>query len=259
MHIICQALRKTNKFYKWLKPILLLLTYAGFFLLCRYFAEQFFAEIKWVYLYIAIFALVLSVAAVLLTNRVDKVVMEKLLFFAAVIAITVLIAQCLNLALNAMWTRQRFRNLAAGNYPGGSTEGFNPWYKPTFGKNDQSALFTDAEGKDDSDAYNSFVNAQTLGVTAAFSVIVLPDLFEKLRKYKVWFFVAPIILTVMTAIANIINRNAYLSDVLFAAAIGVGCVYIAKIISRLMLKKSRVIASALASIDNADVTKEEAE
>lgn len=244
--IICQAVRKTNKFYKWLKPLTLLITYAGFFLLVWRFAEEFFAETKWVYLYIAVFAFVLCAAAVLLTARIDKDVMEKLLFFAATAAFAVLIAESVGLALNALWSRQRFRNIGAANYPGGESTGFTPWYKPTLGKHAADELFISAEGEAD-DAYNSFPNAQTLASASLLALTVLPDLFGKLRKYRIWFWIVPAVLIVMTMIANVISESAYLSDVTMGAAIGSLSVCAAKAIAKAVLKRDRLIRKALES------------
>ena len=250
--ILYRAVGKDHKFRKWLKPILLVVTYAAFFLLCWFIADTFFIDIKWIYLYEAIFALILCGFALLLTAKVDQKIWEKLVYFAAVTVFAVLIMQCLGLALNAIWTRQRFRNIHAGNYPGGSTEGFTPWYQPTVGKHDAAALFTDAEGKEDAEAYNSFPNAQTLGATALFTLLTLPEVFQGLKKYKPLFFVCPCVLVVMTAIGNIVARGAYLSDVLFALVIGCGGILLARFLSKLILRKNAAITSALANVKSSD-------
>lgn len=229
--ILYQALQKGHKFYKWLKPVLLVLTFVGFFFYSRYIVNRMFTDLKWKYLYITLFGLVFTFLAVIATNHVDKAIFEKLIVFALVLLIAIAVSQGIVELLKYVWSRQRFRNLQAGNVYEGTSAGFTPWYKPTLGKHDPDLFYPDAlGGKSDSGAYKSFPSGHTAAAGASFAVVILPEIFEKLKKYGVWFYVIPGVYTAMVAVGRIVNRAHYLSDVLFGGTISIICVFVAKFI-----------------------------
>lgn len=116
--ILYQAVRKENKFCKWLKPLLLAATFVGFFLFARFLMDEMFVELKWSYLYMAVFGAVMTFLAVAATNRVDKQIFERLLIFAVLVLVCLAVSQGLVTIFKYVWSRQRFRNLQAGNVIG---------------------------------------------------------------------------------------------------------------------------------------------
>ena len=241
--ILYQALQKNNRYYKVLKPILLVLTFVGFFLLTNYLFGKFAKEIKWELLYIILFALLGTFFSILGTDKVDKALMEKLVIFAIFTLACVVVSQGIVTVLKMLWSRQRFRNLEGGNIAGGDLSGFTPWYKPTFGRHNENLFFPDMFGEEDEDAYKSFPSGHTASAAISFVIIMLPEIFERLNKRKVWFYVVPSALTFLVAISRIVNRAHYLSDVLFGGTITIVTVFILKylvykIYQKIRLKKS---------------------
>ena len=80
----------------------------------------------------------------------------------------------------------------------------------------------------DSDAFRSFPSGHTSAAGLSIALVLLPDLFEKLKKYKVWFYVAPITYTLLVALSRIIVKAHFLSDVLAGFIIAVGSVFFSR-------------------------------
>lgn len=249
--IIYQAIRKEHKFYKWLKPIALAITFVGFFLFARYLMDEMFIELKWSYLYMVVFGAVMTFLAVVATNRVDKAIFEKLMIFAVLVLVCLAVSQGLVTILKYLWSRQRFRNLQVGNVVGGTSTGFTPWYMPALGKHDPGALYADLSGgKEYSGAYKSFPSGHTAAAGISFAVIIIPEIFEKAKKYKIWFYVLPAIYTVLVAVSRIVNRAHYLSDVLFGGTISVTSVFVFKyVLKKIWLKYNLVGANSFREIN----------
>ncbi len=245
--ILYRAVGKQNKFYKFLKPALFVCVLVAFSWFAAFIMDEMFVELKWSYLYMAVFGIVGAGLALAATRNAKKETMEKLVIFAVLILACLAISQFLVTVLKYIWSRQRFRNLQAGNTFGGDTVGFSPWYLPQLGKHDPDALYSDVlGGKDDSGAYKSFPSGHTAAAGISFAVIILPELFASLRKYKVWFYVLPSVYTVLVALSRIVNRAHYLSDVLFGGLIGVGSIFLVSfILKKMWLKYNWCGADAL--------------
>lgn len=249
--ILYQAVGKENRFYKWLKPLLFVATLVAFYFFVRYLMDETVVNLKWKWLYTGVFALVITVLSVLATNKIDKAVCEKLVIFAILLLVAIAVSQGIVTVLKYIWSRQRFRNLQAGNIPGGDTVGFTPWYKPTLGKHDENALYADAlGGKEYSGAYKSFPSGHTAAAGVSFAIIILPELFRKLKKYGVWFYTVPAVYMLLVAVSRIVNRAHYLSDVLFGGAISVACVFIFKfVLKKIWIKYNWVGAECFRTAD----------
>jgi membrane-associated phospholipid phosphatase len=224
--ILYQAITEENKYRKWLKPLWILISLAGFYLLVDYFFDEMVEEMNCEILYVIIFTLALTVLSILGTNKIDKKIMNKLVIFAAFMLVALALSQIVTTILKYAWSRQRFRNMPEGDY-----SGFSNWYEPNwFNDGNGGTFISDFDGAEDSDAYKSFPSGHTSAAAMSFVLIMLPDLFEKLKKYKLWFYVVPAIYTVAVAISRIVIRAHFLSDVLFGGTIGVGSVFAARAI-----------------------------
>lgn len=205
--------------------------FVGWFLSIKYILEEFtgaaytdglyLSPYSHVVIYAVVFSLLLTPAILAGTGRIGKEKLYKLAMFAAALLVALAISQvCVNI-MKILWSRQRFRNLPIGN-GGTDSTGFTPWYKPNFGKNKKSAeyYYPDSAGMKQSDAYKSFPSGHTAGAALTFVLIMLPDLFEKLKKFKPLFFVFALAYTVAVAVSRIVNRAHYMSDTLFGGYIG---------------------------------------
>lgn len=235
--ILYQAVRKDNKYAVWLKIAFLALTFVGTLFLFRYFSKHLFTELKWKYLYLVVFSVAVEWLAVLGTNKVDKELMEKLVFFAVFLIIVLAVSQGITTLFKWIWSRQRFRNLEAGNITGGEARGFTPWYKPNWGNPNKNYYYPDSAGADADDAYKSFPSGHTAAAAMTFVLIMLPDMFEKLRKYKMWFYIGPAIYTLLVAVSRMVNRAHYLSDVTMGATITIVTVFVVRWLMYLIRNK----------------------
>lgn len=233
--IFYRAYQSSGK--KWLKYIFLIGVFAGFFFLARYLMSEMTAELKWEYLYVTLFGLTMTVIACLWIRGLKEETAKKLVVFAVLLIALIAVSQGITTVLKYVWSRQRFRTLQIGNTYAGTSEGFTPWYKPTFGNHDPTALYPDVlGGKGEEGAYRSFPSGHTAAAAASFAIIVLPDIFDKLKKYRVVFYVVPVIYTVLVGVSRIVNRAHYLSDVTIAGFYTAGLAFLI----RFVLKKIRI-------------------
>lgn len=244
--ILFQAVTKDNKFRNYLKALWFVLTFVGFVMLVKYFFEEIVIEIKWSLLYEIFFALLFSVLSILGTSKIDKNVMRKLAIFAIFALVALAISQAVTTVLKGLWGRQRFRNMPTDDY-----SGFDPWYKPNwFKKGSGGAFVSDYAGHPDEDAFKSFPSGHTMAASLSFIVIMLPDLFEKLKKYKLWFYVVPAIYTAAVAISRIVIRAHFLSDVLAGATIGLSGVFLSRYL--VILIKNKIVAKYNSKLNDSE-------
>ena len=249
--ILLRACDKKTKAGKVLAVLWAIVLVVGWFLTIKYFMEEFTGDsyIEGMYgspygyltVHSIVFALIISALHVWAIYKVKETTIKKLVFFAVAMIIALALSQLVTTVLKNIWTRQRFRNLGVGN-GGTSSDGFTPWYQPGLGKNKEAATYyveDSVGGMLKKDAYKSFPSGHTSAAALSFGLIMLPELFEKLKKYKVWFYVAPIVYTVLVAISRIVNRAHYLSDVLFGGAIGALSVFAAIGIMKLIRKAEK--------------------
>lgn len=231
--ILFQAVTKDNKYRVYLWIIWGALAFVGWFLSVRYFFEEIVVDMKWKTLYEIFFAAIFTVCSILGTAKVDKAIMKKLVVFAAVMLAALAISQAVTTVLKSMWGRHRFRNMPVDDY-----SGFTPWYKPNmFRKGNGGAFVSDFAGMPDEDAFKSFPSGHTMAAALSFVIIMLPDIFEKLKEHKLWFYVAPAIYTVAVAISRIVARAHFMSDVLIGGTIGIIGVFLARFLVILIRKK----------------------
>lgn len=92
---------------------------------------------------------------------------------------------------------------------------YTPWYMLNGTGLKESLTFLGLPA----DAFKSFPSGHTTAAGITFTLICLPLLFEKLKKYKLFFWIAPFIYVVIVGLARVIAGAHFLSDVLFAILI----------------------------------------
>lgn len=231
--ILFQAVTNDNKYRHYLRALWLIVLIAGWYFLVDYFFDEIAINIKCEILYVLTFTLGFSALSIFATYKIDKQIMKKLVIFASFMLVALALSQIMTTFMKKIWSRQRFRNMPENDY-----SGFSNWYKPNwFKKGNGGAFVSDYAGAEDSDAFKSFPSGHTSAAAMSFLVIMLPELFDKLKKYKVWFYVIPAIYTVAVALSRIVLRAHFLSDVLFGGTIGIASVFIAKLIVYSVRKK----------------------
>lgn len=246
--ILFCACDKKSKIGKILAGIWLIVVFVGWYLSVSYFLEEFTGDsyIEGKYgspynslpLYNVTFALIFTGLHIWAVSKIKKETLAKLVIFALAMLIALAINQIITTVLKNVWTRQRFRNLDIGN-GGTSSNGFTPWYKAGLGQNREAATYyvEDTAGMMQKDAYKSFPSGHTSTAAISLVLIMLPNKFEKLKKFKICFYIVPIVFTVLVAISRIVNRAHYLSDVLFGATIGFLSVLVAIVLLNSLDKK----------------------
>ncbi|HHT83902.1 MAG: phosphatase PAP2 family protein [Christensenellales bacterium] len=221
--ILFQAVTKDSKYYLALKILFGILAFVGVGVFVNYLMGKFFKEeIMYRTFYLIVFTIVATALAMLGTAKADKQVMKKLALFAVMLLAVLAISQIITTIAKKMWGRMRFRNMNQ-NY-----DGYTPWYKLNFGSKGREHLVVSDPYHSDSDAFRSFPSGHTSAAGLSIALVLLPDLFEKLKKYKVWFYVAPITYTLLVALSRIIVKAHFLSDVLAGFIIAVGSVFFSR-------------------------------
>ena len=75
-------------------------------------------------------------------------------------------------------------------------------------------------GHGGNDAFKSFPSGHTVAAAASFGGIIIPEMYENMKKWKPLFWAIPIAYTVLVAISRIVAGAHYLSDVLFGGFAG---------------------------------------
>ncbi|MDR3185483.1 MAG: phosphatase PAP2 family protein [Christensenellaceae bacterium] len=225
-----QNFAKTPKYNTIIKLLSIAIIAAGWYLTVNWVWNNFSdSNIDFSIVYKIFFVIFMTIMTVLGTYRLNSPVMRKLFIFAVFTVIVVALSNGIVQLMKIIWARQRFRTmvdvpqnadlLAAYGY---NFEGFTPWYKPMsilkseLRSSEYMRLFNDL----DSDAFKSFPSGHVVAASASFSLILLPDIFAKLNKYRWAFWVTPICYTVLVAISRIVMGAHYLSDVIFGGFIG---------------------------------------
>ncbi|MFA5450059.1 MAG: phosphatase PAP2 family protein [Clostridia bacterium] len=209
-----------------------------FYLIFAWVWENFVRpEIDFAIVYQLYFTAMLTIATLLGTAKVDKKAMKRLLLFAIFVMLVAAISNALIQIFKLMWQRQRFRTMVdnpqnAGLIAayGGNYRGFAPWYKPEFLFRTpfRTEAYIAAVKDVDHDAFKSFPSGHTVAASASFALIILPEMYEKLKKYRWMFWTFPALYTVVVGISRIVIGAHYLSDVLFGGFIGFGIAVLAR-------------------------------
>jgi membrane-associated phospholipid phosphatase len=233
-------------FFKILSAALIFLGW--FYAIGSWFWENFVKEsIDYAIVYKIVFSAILTLCLILSCAKVDKKLMRRLLFFACFLAIVAALSNLIVQIMKLVWSRQRFRTMTPENPANASLiaefvrdgdyfKGFSPWYKPQllFPDPIRTDAYIRAYKAADHDAFKSFPSGHSVAAAASFGVILLPDMFRRLAKYKWMFWVFPAIYTVLVCLSRIVIGAHYLSDVVFGGFTGFG---VAVLVRWLMLSR----------------------
>ncbi len=232
--ILYQATTKENKFYKGAKIIYGVMSFVGIAFFTNYFMGKFFfEELMYKYVYLILFSVITTLLAIKITDRIDKDIMKKLALFALILIVALAVSQIIVTIAKGMWGRLRFRNM------NDLYEGFTPWYKVNFGSSGREALVVSHPHHPDDDAFKSFPSGHTASAALTMCAIALPDIFDKLKKHKIWFYIVPAVFTVLVAFSRLIVEAHFLSDVLVGGATTVGSVFFARWLILFLAQKLR--------------------
>ncbi|MDR0696942.1 MAG: phosphatase PAP2 family protein [Christensenellaceae bacterium] len=197
-------------------------------------------------IYITFFTIALTSAVFFGTIKLEKATAKKLLIFALFVLIVFAISNIIVQVMKIIWARQRFRtmvdiekNAALLAAYGKDFEGFTAWYKPMtiFSMDLRTSEYVRLHLALDSDAFKSFPSGHVVAAAAAFGLILLPDIYENLKKHRWMFTTFPAIYVVLVAISRIMMGAHYLSDVVFGGYIGFAVAILARhIILRKVMK-----------------------
>lgn len=186
-------------------------------------------ELPYKLVYQLFFSAFLTVAVLLATSLADKKAMKKLLLFALFVLIVAGVSNAIIQVMKEVWSRQRFRTMVDNEMNssliaayGRDFAGFAPWYKPQalFPSSIRDEAYIAAHKAIDSDTFRSFPSGHTVAASASYAIIILPIMYEKLKKLDTLFWIVPTVYTATVAISRIVMGAHYLSDVLFGGYIG---------------------------------------
>ena len=225
-------------------------TWLAFSYVVLEFFDSFDVNVPFELAYVFVIGAFLAVAAILGTWNVNKDIMKKLFIFAIFLVIILAVSNGAVQVLKLIWSRQRFRTMieTTGNqailsqYFTYQFEGFSPWFRPEFIFRTpvRTEGFVQAFRSYDSDAFASFPSGHAVAAACSFGLILLPDIFPKLKNKKVhWaFWVAPALFTFLVAFSRIVVGAHFLSDVVVSSFIALTTATLARfIIVNKFLKK----------------------
>lgn len=207
------------------KVICGIVIFAGFYFgIGHWFWKNFInKDLLYAAFYKILFTLMMTGVTLLCGLFVPKKAMKKLCWFAIFLIIAVALSNIIVQIMKMIWSRQRFRVMYAD---GKNFEGFSPWYLPQgFTKRPESYIakyeaIDVGLGHGGNDAFKSFPSGHTVAAAASFGVIIIPEMYENMKKWKPLFWAIPIAYTVLVAISRIVAGAHYLSDVLFGGFAG---------------------------------------
>ncbi len=179
------------------------------------------------------FALAFEIPTIIIVNRFSDETKKKLMIFACVTLVMVVISQIIIYVLKFMVGRARYK---AMNVLGDESL-YTPWY-----------IFNGKRVSEDprlielgvqSNAYKSFPSGHTASSAAVYAFLCLPYIFDKFnnKKWKTILNVSTIAFTGYIAISRIVVGAHFYSDVLFGGTITYLSVFLGVIIVKAILKK----------------------
>lgn len=223
----------------------IIITFVGYFAaLFMWFWDNFVSEeVMYSIVYIIFFSVVMSALSIFAMGAIPKEKRSKVFWFAVFLAIVAALGNAIVQIMKFTWARQRYRTMTPGNpqyaeglhdiYPGYNYDGYTPWYiinsfiKPEIRTEEYMALFD----KDYiSSPFQSFPSGHTVAAAASFGLIIVPDLFPEVKKYKWVFWTVPMVYTGLVGLSRIVNTAHYLSDTLFGFYVGFGVATLARFI-----------------------------
>ncbi|MBO5774083.1 MAG: phosphatase PAP2 family protein [Clostridia bacterium] len=220
-----------------------IITFVGYLAaIYMWFWDNFVSEsVMYSIIYIIVFSLIMSFLTILAFHAVPSEKRSKVFWFAVFLAIVAAFGNAIVQVMKFTWARQRYRTMTPGNpqygvglheiYPGYDYDGYTPWYiinsfvKPEIRTEQYMALF-DADHI--SSPFQSFPSGHTVAAAASFGLIIVPDLFPEVKKFKWVFWTVPMVYTGLVGLSRVVNTAHYLSDALFGYYVGFGVATLAR-------------------------------
>lgn len=184
------------------------------------------------------FALVFEIPTVLFISKLSNETKRKLILFASIILIMVVISQIFIYALKPLAGRARYRAI---NFLGDKSM-YDKWcvfYGTRISDNATLVALDVAK-----DAYRSFPSGHTASTAAVYAFLALPFIFDKFdnKKWKIILYTSTILLTGYVAVSRIVVGAHFFSDVLFGGTITfvsafAGILIVKKIYDKITSKK----------------------
>lgn len=152
------------------------------------------------------FSIISALIIMFLTKYLSASFVKKMLIFAIYTLILILAVRFCAGIIKLLWQRLRFLNLDQVTF-----RGFTPWWQPQFTTKGREHLVVGTYYNDKT--FMSFVSGTTAAAGNLFAVILLPDVFKNLRKYRLAFHVMPLLYCLFVGISRVIAGAHYLSDI----------------------------------------------
>ena len=161
------------------------------------------------------FALLFEVPTVLFIAKCSNETKRKLMIFASIILLMVIISQIFIYILKPLAGRARYRAI----HVLGDESMYDKWFVFHGTRlSDNSTLIALEAAKD---AYRSFPSGHTASTAAVYALVTLPLIFDKFdnKKWKIILYTSTILLTGYVAVSRIVVGAHFFSDVLFGGTI----------------------------------------
>ena len=177
------------------------------------FMASMFGKIAYVFLSIAICALIF-----LLLTKLNTDTLKKLLRWAIIVVVTCVTATLLVQALKHLVGRTRYRAMV---YEGDTAfEHYSPWF--AINTNKMASVFEGA-----SDYFKSFPSGHASAIASIFLLTLLPQYLGWGKKTAVWLYVGATTLTLVVILSRIVAGAHFFTDVYLGACITIFLTYIA--------------------------------
>ncbi len=147
-----------------------------------------------------VFGLVGGALCLFLFSKISPETLKKLKPFAIYAILGILCVALSTELMKNIWGRMRFRDLLKTADPAGN---FTAWYLPQFFTGDKS-----------------FPSGHTSAASSTLLLMALPDVFKKLKKYEILFFLFAFAFTFMVGYSRMIVGAHFLSDITIGASLG---------------------------------------
>ncbi|MDD4003478.1 MAG: phosphatase PAP2 family protein, partial [Clostridia bacterium] len=131
-----------------------------------------------------------------------------MLIFAIFIVVLIIAERFFSATIKLIWQRLRFINIEHTTY-----SGYTPWWIPHFTSSGREHLVF---GELNSKTFMSFNSGTTAAAGNLFAIIMLPEIFKKLKKYRPLFYIIPILYCSLVGASKIIAGQHYITDVIFS-------------------------------------------
>ncbi|MDD4003479.1 MAG: phosphatase PAP2 family protein [Clostridia bacterium] len=154
-----------------------------------------------------LFASVSAAAIILLSKLLKADFVKKMLIFAIYTIALILIVRFFAGVIKLLWQRLRFMNIDQNTFAG-----FTPWWLPQFTTSGRQHLVVGSYYKNET--FMSFVSGSTAAAGNLFAIIMLPEIFKKLKKLSPLLYIVPMLYCLLVSISRVIIGAHYITDVI---------------------------------------------